>query len=160
LRSADKDVLLVSLADKVHNARSIVTDIERYGITVLSKFNGGPQQILDYYSECLEIGKANGAHEALLTPLSNSVKDITRSITPSDGTTEVKPAASREERMQLKFVSEPADFVITHAEEMTQKKLELTKEQKEQFLAVHQEHRPEVLEWSDEEILLAMSLGM
>jgi Spy/CpxP family protein refolding chaperone len=43
---------------------------------------------------------------------------------------------------------------------MTQKKLKLTEEQKEQFLAVHQERRPEVLEWSDEEILLAMSLGM
>lgn len=86
LRSADRDVLLVSLADKVHNARSIVTDIERYGSSVLSKFNGEPRQILDYYAECLEIGKANGAHEALLTPLANSVKDITRSITPSSGT--------------------------------------------------------------------------
>ena len=161
LRNADMDVLLVSLADKVHNARSIVTDIERYGITVLSKFNGGPQQILDHYSECLEIGKANGAHEALLTPLANSVKDITRSITPSNGTSEVmKSMASREERMELKFVSEPEDFTITRVEEITQKNLKLTKEQKEQFLAVWQEHRPEVLDWSDDEILLAMSLGM
>jgi hypothetical protein len=29
---------------------------------------------------------------------------------------------------------------------------ELTQEQKEKFLAVWQERRPEVLEWSDEEI--------
>jgi len=88
LRSADPDVLLVSLADKVHNARSIVTDIERYGIEVLSKFNGSPQQILDYYRECLEIGLDGGAHEALTTPLLNSVKDISRGLgaDPGDST--------------------------------------------------------------------------
>ena len=88
LRSADPDVLLVSLADKVHNARSIVTDIERYGIEVLSKFNGSPQQILNYYRECLEIGLDAGAHEALTTPLLNSVKDISRGLgaDPGDST--------------------------------------------------------------------------
>lgn len=128
LRSAESDVLLVSLADKVHNARSIVTDIERHGIAVLSKFNGEPQQILDYYSECLEIGQANDAHEALLTPLSNSVSDLRRSITSVSGTGKLDK--------------------------------ELSQEQKEQFLAVWQERRPEVLEWSDEEILYAMFMGM
>ena len=88
LRSADPAVLLVSLADKVHNARSIVTDIERYGIEVLSKFNGSPQQILNYYRECLEIGLDAGAHEALTTPLLNSVKDISRGLgaDPGDST--------------------------------------------------------------------------
>lgn len=85
LRSADPDVLLVSIADKVHNARSIVTDIERYGIEVLSKFNGSPQQILDYYRECLEIGLDAGAHEALTTPLLNSVKDISRGLGADPG---------------------------------------------------------------------------
>jgi hypothetical protein len=128
LRDAEPDVLLVSLADKAHNARSIVTDIERHGVAILSKFNGAPQQILDYYSECLEIGRANGAHEALLTPLANSVKDITPSITPSSGTGKLDK--------------------------------QLSQEKKEQFLAVWQERRPEVLEWSDEEILYAMFVGM
>lgn len=128
LRDAEPDVLLVSLADKVHNARSIVTDIERHGVEILSKFNGAPQQILDYYRECLEIGQANGAHGALLTPLSNSLSDIRRSITSGSGTGILDK--------------------------------QLSQEQKEQFLAVWQERRPEVLEWSDEEILYAMFAGM
>jgi (p)ppGpp synthase/HD superfamily hydrolase len=80
LRSATADTLLVSLADKVHNARSIVTDIERHGVEVLAKFNGTPDQVLQYYAACLEIGMNANAPGALTTPLANSVNDISRSL--------------------------------------------------------------------------------
>jgi (p)ppGpp synthase/HD superfamily hydrolase len=80
LRLATADTLLVSLADKVHNARSIVTDIERHGVEVLTKFNGTPDQVLQYYVACLEIGLDANAPGALTTPLANSVNDISRSL--------------------------------------------------------------------------------
>jgi len=80
LRSAEPDVLLVSLADKVHNVRSIVTDIESHGVGVLSKFNGTPEQVLRYYRACLEIGIESGAPATLTAPLANSVEDITQAL--------------------------------------------------------------------------------
>jgi (p)ppGpp synthase/HD superfamily hydrolase len=85
LRSASPDVLLVSLADKVHNARSIVTDIERHGVSVLSKFNGTPDQVLFYYKACLEIGLKADAPRTLTAPLANSVDDITKALEVGQG---------------------------------------------------------------------------
>jgi|AntAceMinimDraft_13_1070369.scaffolds.fasta_scaffold13907_2 (p)ppGpp synthase/HD superfamily hydrolase len=85
LADADSKVLLVSLADKVHNARSIVTDLERFGPSVLDKFTGTVEQILEYYARCLEIGLDRKAPEPLTTPLANSVADIARLLTGEAG---------------------------------------------------------------------------
>lgn len=83
LREAENDVVLVSLADKVHNARSIVTDLQRHGNAVLSKFTGTESQILEYYRACLEIGLDKGAPSALTAPLADSVSDIARRLESS-----------------------------------------------------------------------------
>jgi (p)ppGpp synthase/HD superfamily hydrolase len=69
LAVAPADVVLVSTADKLHNARAIVTDLERYGADVLSKFNGTPDQVLWYYDQCYEIAKTRKVTEALTIPL-------------------------------------------------------------------------------------------
>jgi (p)ppGpp synthase/HD superfamily hydrolase len=53
---AGERAVLVSIADKTHNARAIVTDLERSGYAVLKKFNGTPAEVLKYYDECLRIG--------------------------------------------------------------------------------------------------------
>lgn len=49
LSSATNDELLVALADKVHNARTIVSDLKANGEHTWNKFKGGKQGTLWYY---------------------------------------------------------------------------------------------------------------
>jgi (p)ppGpp synthase/HD superfamily hydrolase len=55
LRQADADIRLVSLADKLHNARSIVRDLRLAGPQSLSRFNGGKSGTLWYYHNLVKI---------------------------------------------------------------------------------------------------------
>lgn len=70
---AQHRALFVSIADKVHNARAIVTDLERTGPSVLTKFNGTPQQICLYYQELLRIARDKGIPDTLTIPLGLAV---------------------------------------------------------------------------------------
>ena len=45
------DALLVTAADKTHNARCIADDLRRYGREFWSTFNAGPERLLWYYDE-------------------------------------------------------------------------------------------------------------
>lgn len=49
LKDADSDTRLVSAADKLHNARSILTDYRQHGETIWSRFNGKKDGTLWYY---------------------------------------------------------------------------------------------------------------
>jgi len=49
LKSKSDTILLVSLADKVHNARTILRDLHLEGDNVWNKFNGGKSGTLWYY---------------------------------------------------------------------------------------------------------------
>jgi (p)ppGpp synthase/HD superfamily hydrolase len=49
LPSAGPDVWLVALADKVHNARTIVADLRSAGPATLDRFTGGREGTLWYY---------------------------------------------------------------------------------------------------------------
>lgn len=51
----DRSVLLVSIADKLHNARSIVLDQADYGEQVWDRFTGGKEGSLWYYGELVRI---------------------------------------------------------------------------------------------------------
>ena len=55
LRDAPPEVLLVSLADKVHNARSILADYREVGEELWERFTGTRDQQLWYYGELSEI---------------------------------------------------------------------------------------------------------
>jgi (p)ppGpp synthase/HD superfamily hydrolase len=55
LRQVDADVRLVSLADKLHNARSILRDLRQDGPQSLSRFNGGRAGTLWYYHSLVNI---------------------------------------------------------------------------------------------------------
>jgi (p)ppGpp synthase/HD superfamily hydrolase len=55
LMGADDSVLLVSLADKVHNARSILIDLKNNEDSVWDKFKGGKEGTLWYYQSLVEI---------------------------------------------------------------------------------------------------------
>lgn len=49
LPQASRDTLLISLADKLHNARSILQDYEAVGDLVWDRFTGGKEGVLWYY---------------------------------------------------------------------------------------------------------------
>jgi (p)ppGpp synthase/HD superfamily hydrolase len=53
LRAADADTRLVSVADKLHNARSILTDYREIGEPVWKRFAGGREGTLWYYRALL-----------------------------------------------------------------------------------------------------------
>ena len=54
LASADPDVLLVSAADKLHNARAIAADLRTHGAAVFDRFRGGRDGTLWYYDALLQ----------------------------------------------------------------------------------------------------------
>jgi (p)ppGpp synthase/HD superfamily hydrolase len=60
LHSAHEDVRRVSLADKVHNARMIVSSLQQYGDTIWESFNGGKKGTLWYYEELLKVYRKTG----------------------------------------------------------------------------------------------------
>jgi (p)ppGpp synthase/HD superfamily hydrolase len=76
----DERAVLVSMADKVHNARAIVTDLQQQGSGVLEKFSGKPGEILTYYVECLRIAEGKNVPPALLWPLYTAVTEIDRYV--------------------------------------------------------------------------------
>lgn len=58
MRGASSEVLRVSLADKLHNARSILSDSKQLGSDVWKKFNVGKEESLWFYNSLLEIYQA------------------------------------------------------------------------------------------------------
>ncbi len=55
LRSASPEILRVSVADKLHNARSILSDLRRHGEAVWERFNGGREGTLWYYRQLVQV---------------------------------------------------------------------------------------------------------
>jgi len=55
LRQSDTDILLVTGADKTHNARAIVTDLDIIGDRIWNRFNAEKSDITWYYKSVLEI---------------------------------------------------------------------------------------------------------
>ena len=55
LKEADDDTLTVSLADKLHNARAIVSDLMITGPSTWDRFNASAEEILWYYQAVVEI---------------------------------------------------------------------------------------------------------
>jgi (p)ppGpp synthase/HD superfamily hydrolase len=55
LRDTSPDVLRVSIADKLHNARSILWDLRQQGESIFERFNGGKEGTLWYYHTLLRL---------------------------------------------------------------------------------------------------------
>jgi (p)ppGpp synthase/HD superfamily hydrolase len=77
LLQASASVKLVSAADKVHNARSILADYREGGEAVWNRFNGGKEGTLWYYRAALEALR-EGAPPALLKDLERLLDEIER----------------------------------------------------------------------------------
>ena len=72
--SDDKGLHLVTGADKLHNARSIVTDLQISGQDVWNRFNATQDDILWYYTEMLKVLTEKSVSNAILAPLNSSIE--------------------------------------------------------------------------------------
>lgn len=77
LATAPESVRLVSAADKVYNAQSIVKDYRRAGEAVWSRFKGGREGTLWYYRSLVDAFSKFGPHP-LYVELSRIVEDLER----------------------------------------------------------------------------------
>ena len=69
LRSAPNDVLRVSIADKVHNARSIATDQDRLGEELWKRFSSSSEESRWYYTSLRDIYKERISDSYLIKEL-------------------------------------------------------------------------------------------
>jgi (p)ppGpp synthase/HD superfamily hydrolase len=76
LATAGDDTLVVWAADKVHNARSLVTDVQIYGADELAKFHAPADRILWYYRQNLMLVERGPVPELLLVPLRIAIAQL------------------------------------------------------------------------------------
>jgi len=76
LRSASDDVLRVSIADKVHNARSIATDQDRFGAVVWTRFTSTSEESRWYYTSLRDIYKERISDSYLIKELDIAIDRI------------------------------------------------------------------------------------
>ena len=79
LQQGGEDVRLVSLADKLHNVRSIVLDYRALGEKVWERFTGGREGTLWYYRALLNIYR-KGPGSPWLDELERSVVELERMV--------------------------------------------------------------------------------
>jgi hypothetical protein len=65
--------LIVTAADKAHNARSIATDLQNQGPSLWDRFNADRDDIIWYYESVYAALHKGGVSAALLTPLRNAI---------------------------------------------------------------------------------------
>jgi GTP pyrophosphokinase len=78
LSEASSSVLLVSLADKIHNTGSILRDLRNEGEDVWSRFTGGKDGSLWYYRALIEAFRARGQFVTLVDELDRVVTELER----------------------------------------------------------------------------------
>lgn len=75
LRHASPEVRRISLADKLHNARSILRDLRFNGDATWERFNGGKEGTLWYYRTLLDVFKEGGL-KGMAYDFAQTVKEI------------------------------------------------------------------------------------
>jgi (p)ppGpp synthase/HD superfamily hydrolase len=76
LRHASASVRKVALADKLHNARSILSDLSREGEATWKKFQGGKEGTLWYYQTLLELFLETDSNSWLVQELNRIVSEF------------------------------------------------------------------------------------
>lgn len=77
IRTAGANAVLVSAADKLHNARAILRDLRQHGAALWSRFSGGRDGTLWYYRALVTAFRANpAAPVALVDELDRIVTEI------------------------------------------------------------------------------------
>ncbi len=77
VQHASKSIQLVSLADKIHNARSILADYRVQGEKVWTRFHGGKSGTLWYYRALVEAFRSHG-YPPLVAELDRVVSELER----------------------------------------------------------------------------------
>lgn len=78
LNDADMDTLIVTAADKAHNARSIETDLQNQGPSLWDRFNAQRDDIIWYYESVYRVLQKREVSSTLLTPLRNAIEVMQR----------------------------------------------------------------------------------
>jgi len=79
LAEADRSVLLVSAADKLHNARRILADYRQLGETLWPRFNAPGRDILWYYASLVEAYRGSSlSPRQLVEELAEVVTELAR----------------------------------------------------------------------------------
>jgi (p)ppGpp synthase/HD superfamily hydrolase len=78
LRSANADALMVSAADKLHNARAILADYRELGEGLWSRFNAPKEDQLWYYAALVDTMQKTAAPKVLVEELSRVVSELKR----------------------------------------------------------------------------------
>lgn len=82
VRQASPSIRLVSMADKLHNARSILQDYRTHGESVWKRFSGGKDGSLWYYRSLVEVFREHGT-SPLLEELDRVVSTLESLAAPS-----------------------------------------------------------------------------
>jgi (p)ppGpp synthase/HD superfamily hydrolase len=85
LRHASPEVRRVSLADKLHNARSILQDLQGAGDSVWERFNGGKEGTLWYYRALVNVFLETETGRNGLSPMLAEFADIVTRIESQAG---------------------------------------------------------------------------
>ena len=83
LEIAPEDAVLVVLADKVHNARTLLLDYRTRGEAIWSRFHGGREGTLWYLRQMVEALAAHG-RTPLLDELERTVAELERLAARAD----------------------------------------------------------------------------
>jgi (p)ppGpp synthase/HD superfamily hydrolase len=60
LRKAPSEVIRISAADKLHNARAVLSDFRQHGHTIWARFKGGKEGSLWHYRRLVEVFREAG----------------------------------------------------------------------------------------------------
>jgi (p)ppGpp synthase/HD superfamily hydrolase len=82
IRDQSSSVLLVSAADKLHNARAILADYRVMGDSLWDRFTGGKDGTLWYYRQLVKAYREAGAPGALTEELERVVSELERLAIP------------------------------------------------------------------------------
>lgn len=80
LSEADADTFTVSLADKLHNARAIVSDLMITGPSTWERFNASPEDILWYYNGIVSGANKRNSNPFLAANLAEAVAEMLQFI--------------------------------------------------------------------------------
>jgi (p)ppGpp synthase/HD superfamily hydrolase len=78
LRTANADALLVSAADKLHNARAILADYRELGEGLWSRFNAPKEDQVWFYEEMIKTLRQTAAPKTLVDELGLVVGELKR----------------------------------------------------------------------------------
>ena len=84
LAAKPDDSLLVSIADKLHNARSILADCRSHGDDLWQRFQEGKDGVLWYYHALVQAFRKSGAHPGLVDELERTVTALNAVAQASD----------------------------------------------------------------------------